>query len=84
MMNLSEFLENWDVNTQIVVETNTKEIFCGKVADMSEDVACRYWIPKAGVKHNKEIMHITVEHEGEVKAIDFSEQTKRESTKMER
>lgn len=30
---------------------------------MSEDVACRYWIPKAGVKHNKELMHITVKME---------------------
>ena len=62
---------------QLNIIQNTEEILCGKVVDMSEDVACRYWIPKAGVKHNKEIMHITVEHEGEVKAIDFSEQTKR-------
>ena len=30
MMNLSEFLENWDGNTLIVIETNTEEIFCGK------------------------------------------------------
>ena len=32
-MNLSEFLENWDGNTQIVVKTDTEEVFCGKVAD---------------------------------------------------
>ena len=51
-MNLSEFLENWDGNTQIVVKTDTEEVFCGKVADVSVDIACRYSIPKAGVKHN--------------------------------
>lgn len=66
MMNLSEFLENWDSNTQILVKTNREKIFCGKVADMSEDVACRYWIPEAGLKLNKEIVHITVEHEDEL------------------
>ena len=58
IMNLSEFLENWDGNTQIVVKTDTEEVFCGKVADVSVDIACRYSIPKAGVKHNREIMHI--------------------------
>ena len=68
MMNLSEFLENWDGNTRVFVEKNTEKIFFGKIADMPKDVACRYWIPKAGVKHNKEIMHITVEHEGEVES----------------
>ncbi len=68
MMNLSEFLENWDGNTQVFVEKNTEKIFFGKIADMPKDVACRYWITKAGVKHNKEIMHITVEHDGEVKS----------------
>lgn len=62
MMNLSEFLENWDGNTLIMVKTDTEEVFCGKVADVSEDVARRYSIPKAGVKHNREIMHISVEH----------------------
>ena len=35
---------------------------------MPKDVVRRYWIPKAGVKHNKEIMHITVEYEGDVKS----------------
>lgn len=71
MMNLSEFLENWEGNTQIVVKTDTEEALCVKVADVSVDIACRYSIPKAGVKHNIEIMHIIVEHEGK-KAIDFS------------
>lgn len=41
IMNLSEFLENWDGNTQIVVKTDTEEVFCGKVADVSVDIACR-------------------------------------------
>ena len=54
-----------------MVKTDTEEVFCGKVVD----VACRYSIPKAGVKHNREIMHIIVEHEGK-KTIDFSKQTK--------
>ena len=52
-MNLLEFLENWDDNTQVLV---------GKIADMSENVACRYWIQKAGVKYYNEIMHIAVEN----------------------
>ncbi len=52
-MNLSEFLGNWEGNTQIVVKTDTEEALCVKVADVSVDIACRYSIPKAGVKHNK-------------------------------
>ena len=68
IMNLSEFLENWDGNTQIVVKTDTEELFCWKVADVSVDIACRYSIPKAGVKHNREIMHIIVEHNGKEKS----------------
>ena len=39
-MNLLEFLENWDDNTQVLVEKNTENIFSGKIADMSENVAC--------------------------------------------
>ena len=50
-MNLLEFLENWDDNTQVLVEKNTEKIFSGKIADMSENVACRYWIQKASVKY---------------------------------
>lgn len=61
-MNLLEFLENWDDNTQVLVEKNTGKIFSGKIADMSENVACRYWIQKAGVKYYNEIMHIAVEN----------------------
>ena len=61
-MNLLEFLENWDDNTQVLVEKNTEKIFSGKIADMSENVACRYWIQKVGVKHYNEIMHIAVEN----------------------
>lgn len=61
-MNLLEFLENWDDNTQVLVEKNTEKIFSGKIADMSENVACRYWIQKAGVKYYNEIMHIVVEN----------------------
>lgn len=69
---MSEFLENWDGNTQIVVKTDTEEVFWGKVADVSVDIACRYSIPKAGVKHNREIMHIIVEHEGKKQLISVS------------
>ena len=61
-MNLLEFLENWDDNTQVLVEKNTEKIFSGKIADMSENVACRYWIQEAGVKYYNEIMHIAVEN----------------------
>lgn len=41
-MNLFEFLENWDGNTQVLIENNSEKIFSGKIADMSENVACRY------------------------------------------
>ena len=61
-MNLLEFLENWDDNTQVLVEKNTEKIFSGKIADMSENVAWRYWIQKAGVKYYNEIMPIAVEN----------------------
>ena len=61
-MNLLEFLENWDDNTQVLVEKNTEKIFSGKIADMSVNVACRYWIQQAGVKYYNEIMHIAVEN----------------------
>lgn len=61
-MNLLEFLENWDDNTQVLVEKNKEKIFSGKIADMSENVACRYWIQKAGVKYYNEKMHIAVEN----------------------
>ena len=39
-----------------------KKYFLEKIADMSENVACRYWIQKAGVKYYNEIMHIAVEN----------------------
>ena len=74
-MNLLEFLENWDDNTQVLVEKNTEKIFSGKIADMSENVACRYWIQKAGVKYYNE--NSCREYEGKIKIIDFSEQTRR-------
>ena len=61
-MNLLEFLENWDDNTQVLVGKKYRKIFSGKIADMSENVACRYWIQKAGVKYYNEIMHIAVEN----------------------
>lgn len=37
-MNLSEFLENWDCNTQVFGEKIQKKFF-GKIADMPKDVA---------------------------------------------
>ncbi|MGN9020021.1 hypothetical protein ACTNBM_13385 [Lachnospiraceae bacterium HCP1S3_C3] len=60
MMNLYEFLKNWDGYK--MSRPNAQKIFYGKIADMSEAVACRYWISKAGVKCNKEIMYIAVEY----------------------
>ena len=60
-MNLLEFLENWDDNTQVWSKKIQKNILW-KIADMSKNVACRYWIQKAGVKYYNEIMHIAVEN----------------------
>ena len=37
MMNLFEFLENWEQNTVINVKTEEKEIFYGKIVDLSEE-----------------------------------------------
>lgn len=50
MMNLSEFLGNWDGNTLVYIETHIDKVFFGKIADVSADVAGRYCIPKVGVK----------------------------------
>ena len=61
-MNFAEFFDNQNDNTQVLDEKNTEKIFSGKIADMSENVACRYWIQKAGVKYYNEIMHIAVEN----------------------
>ena len=39
MMNLSEFLGNWDGNTLVFIKTHTDKVFSGKIADVSADVA---------------------------------------------
>ena len=65
MMNLFEFLENWEPNTVIKVKTEAKEIFYGKVVDLSEEDASRYWIIEGGVLLENEVI-ILVEHEDEV------------------
>ena len=65
MMNLFEFLENWEQNTVINVKTEEKEIFYGKIVDLSEEDASRYWVTGGGVLHENEVT-ILVEHEDEV------------------
>lgn len=65
MMNLFEFLENWEQNTVINVKTEEKEIFYGKIVDLSEEDASRYWVTEGGVLHENEVT-ILVEHEDEV------------------
>lgn len=65
MMNLFEFLENWEQNTVINVKTEEKEIFYGKIVDLSEEDASRYWVTEGGVLLENEVT-ILVEHEDEV------------------
>ena len=55
MMNLFEFLENWEQNTVINVKTEEKEIFYGKIVDLSEEDASRYWVTEGGVLHENEV-----------------------------
>ena len=64
-MNLFEFLENWEPNTMIKVKTEAKEIFYGKVVDLSKEDASRYWVIEGGVLLENEVT-ILVEHEDEV------------------
>lgn len=65
MMNLFEFLENWEQNTVINVKTEEKEIFYGKIVDLSEEDAGRYWVIEGGVLLEN-VVTILVEHEDEV------------------
>ena len=65
MMNLFEFLENWEQNTVINVKTEEKEIFYGKIVDLSEEDAGRYWVTEGGVLLEN-VVTILVEHEDEV------------------
>lgn len=65
MMNLFEFLENWKQNSVINVKTEEKEIFYGKIVDLSEEDASRYWVTEGGVLLENEVT-ILVEHEDEV------------------
>lgn len=64
-MNLFEFLENWEPNTVINVKTEEKEIFYGKIVDLLEEDASRYWVIEGGVLLENEVT-ILVEHEDEV------------------
>lgn len=66
MTNLSEFLENWVVDTQIIVESGEKEIFRGKAGDLSDDESCRYWMQECSAKVVNGEIHIPVKHENEV------------------
>ena len=65
MMNLFEFLENWEQNSVINVKTEEKEIFYGKIVDLSEEDASRYWVTEGGVLLENEVT-LLVEHEDEV------------------
>ena len=65
MMNLFEFLENWEQNTVINVKTEEKEIFYGKIVDLSEEDVSRYWVIEGGVLLEN-VVTILVEHEDKV------------------
>lgn len=52
-------------NTVINVNTEEKEIFYGKIVDLSEEDASRYWVIEGGVLLENEVT-ILVEHEDEV------------------
>lgn len=66
MMDLLGFLENWDLNTQINVETNKEKVYSGRIADLGDETASKYWVVEGAVTCKPDSILILVEHEDEV------------------
>ena len=66
MMNLLEFLGNWDLKTQIDVETNKEIVYSGLIADLGDETAGKYWVVEGSVTCKPDSILILVEHEDEV------------------
>ena len=65
-MNLLEFLWNWDLKTQIDVETNKEIVYSGLIADLGDETAGKYWVVERAVTCKTNSILILVEHENEV------------------
>ena len=65
-MNLCEFFEYMDPETDVIVEWNEEVIFSAKVCDISEEESVMYWIRPESIVFKDGVMLIKVEHQEEI------------------
>lgn len=65
-MNLCEFFECMDSETDVIVEWNGENIFSSKVCNISEDESVMYWIKSESIVLKDGVMIIPVEHQDEI------------------
>ena len=61
-MNLCDFFEYMDPETDVIVEWNGEKIFSSKVCNISEDETVMYWIKSESIVLKDGVMLIPVEH----------------------
>lgn len=65
-MNLCDFFEYMDPETDVIVEWNGEKIFSSKVCNISEDETVMYWIKSESIVLKDGVMLIPVEHQDEI------------------
>ena len=65
-MNLCDFFEYMDPETDVIVEWNGENIFSSKVCNISEDESVMYWIKLESIVLKDGAMIIPVEHQDEI------------------
>ena len=65
-MNLCDFFEYMDPETDVIVEWNGEKIFSSKVCNISEDESVMYWIKSGSIVFKDGVMLIPVEHQDEI------------------
>ena len=65
-MNLCDFFEYMDPETDVIVEWNGENIFSSKVCNISEDESVMYWIKSESIVLKDGVMIIPVEHQDEI------------------
>ena len=65
-MNLCDFFEYMDPETDVIVEWNGEKIFSSKVCNISEDETVMYWIKSESIVLKDGVMLIPVEHQEEI------------------
>ena len=65
-MNLCDFFEYMDPETDVIVEWNGENIFSSKVCNISEDESVMYWIKLESIVLKDGVMFIPVEHQDEI------------------